>query len=118
MFNAFEYHITFTGFLNSSAYSVMQYTGRKDKNAKEIYEGDIIKYSIKNFMGGEYATDYSKKPIPKYSKGIAEIIWKYNGFYMQNLKIPNVSPAIFNNNEIEVIGNIYENPELINHQTK
>ena len=69
---------------------LMQYVGCKDKNNKEIYEGDIVK--TKEHMGQII-----------YSKGMFFIDVK-GDFY---LPIYNVSEFM------EVIGNIYENPELI-----
>ena len=72
-------------------FELMQYVGCKDKNNKEIYEGDIVK--IKEYIGQII-----------YSKGMFFIDVKGN-FY---LPIYNVSEFI------EVIGNIYENPDLLN----
>lgn len=71
---------------------LMQYTGLLDKNGKEIYEGDICKVFI-----GE--------------TGIGEIIWDNErcGF---TLRIDGIGWII--KNDSEVIGNIYENKELIN----
>lgn len=73
-------------------YKIMQYIGRKDKNGKEIYEGDIVKGTFYGFPMVEY--DY-----------IFQIYWdeKEKGF-MANY---------FEPSECEVIGNIYENPELL-----
>ena len=77
-------------------YAVMQYTGLKDKNGKEIYEGDVL-------MESEH--------------GVFEVVWdsKYCKF---KLDWTRVSPAIqypeWNRGvRMEVIGNIYENPELL-----
>ena len=74
-------------------FELMQYVGCKDKNNKEIYEGDIVK---------------TKKHIGQiiYSKGMFFIDVK-GDFY---LPIYNVSEFM------EVIGNIYENPELITNK--
>lgn len=75
----------------------MQYTGLKDKNGKEIYEGDIMKDKTHGILFCEYEDEMQ-----------AFVWWKdrINGLgypmYMQLGK-----------NDIEVIGNIYENPELI-----
>ena len=77
---------------------LMQYTGLKDKNGKEIYEGDIWEYD------------------QRY-----KVIWKDSGFavdgemwisFAGNL---NVSLGWFSEmaDNGEVIGNIYENPELV-----
>lgn len=68
---------------------IMQYTGLKDKNGKEIYEGDIV--VVRFQMNDEE---------PTYTKHIIDDI--------RNL------PKMFGSSrEPEVIGNIYENPELL-----
>ena len=71
-------------------FELMQYVGCKDKNNKEIYEGDIVK--IKEHIGQII-----------YSKGMFFIDVK-GDFY---LPIYNVSEFM------EVIGNIYENTDLL-----
>lgn len=71
-------------------FELMQYVGCKDRNNKEIYEGDIVK--TKEHIGQII-----------YSKGMFFIDVK-GDFY---LPIYNVSEFM------EVIGNIYENPELL-----
>ena len=71
-------------------FELMQYVGCKDKNNKEIYEGDIVK--TKEHIGQI-----------RYSKGMFFIDVK-GDFY---LPIYNVSKFM------EVIGNIYENPDLL-----
>ena len=71
-------------------FELMQYVGCKDKNNKEIYEGDIVK--TKEHIGQII-----------YSKGMFFIDVKED-FY---LPIYNVSEFM------EVIGNIYENPDLL-----
>lgn len=71
---------------------LMQYIGLHDKNGKEIYEGDILKGTFYGF------------PMPKYDY-VFQIYWdeKEKGF-MANY---------FEPSECEVIGNIYDNPELL-----
>lgn len=66
---------------------VMQYTGLHDKNGKEIYEGDIVD------------TPYDKSYIR----------WERGGFVFAN----DGNDGLFCMDESEVIGNIYENPELL-----
>jgi uncharacterized phage protein (TIGR01671 family) len=78
---------------------IMQYTGLKDKNGKEIYEGDVCKllnqfhlneiYSVK-FIGGSFCLSNELEPyIPFFAYDKDKIDY------------------------MEVIGNIYENPELL-----
>ena len=67
-----------------------QYTGLKDKNGVEIYEGDIVKR-----WGNIYI-----------------VIWDKIGFRMKWTKEDSVNR--FPDELCEVIGNIYENPELLN----
>lgn len=78
---------------------LMQYTGLKDKNGNEIYEGDIVHmYSV---MPGSDIDDIG---IVKFIE-CAFLFEKADG---------SDGWSIFNEaTEIEVVGNIYENPELL-----
>jgi uncharacterized phage protein (TIGR01671 family) len=78
---------------------LMQYTGLKDKNSKEIYEGDIVRAT---------ANGNRKYQIVWIDYGLGH--WWIADIKRDNL-IPNKIPI--NLNAIEVIGNIMENPELL-----
>lgn len=80
---------------NDDHFILMQYTGLKDKNGKEIYEGDVVR--THNDMASEQV--YWNNEYAQFSKG-------------------RVIDGVFSNihediSYCEVIGNIYENPDLL-----
>lgn len=77
---------------------VRQFTGLKDKNGKEIYDGYILKHNKKKFY-----IKYSKNQFVLLLKEVGS---KTNWRSLEWCN--NVSKYI------EIIGNIYENPELLN----
>ena len=79
---------------------LMQYTGLKDKNGKEIYEGDIVLIKL-----DETSTWY--KTVVKFKKGafIASLIDREDYIYIFNRG--------FDSNDFEIIGNIYKNKNLL-----
>ncbi len=85
---------------------IMQYTGLKDKNGKEIYEGDVVKYFSYH--------DYGQSGRMEGPYGPAEVKWidKSAAFYPMS----NWTEYCEQLTHCEVIGNIYENPELLAHQ--
>lgn len=79
--------------LNPEQFTLMQFTGLKDKKEKEIYEGDILKT---NSGIGYMVFDNCGYAIK--STGSEAVDYEFSAFYL----------------ECEVIGNIHENPELLN----
>ncbi|WP_431808780.1 YopX family protein [Lysinibacillus sphaericus] len=88
---------------------VMQYTGLKDKNGKEIYEGDIVEYNDFNSLRtGGHAED---KII------VGKVIFSC-GMWMveENNCGHDLYEGLVNDEELEVIGNIYEHSRLLEVQ--
>ena len=87
--------------------SVGQFTGLKDKNGKEIYEGDILQ--TKNNIVEVF---FGKKVHSVFMFGKRDTI-EINGWLVKNSKNhTDVLDESFIHGKI--IGNIYENPELLN----
>lgn len=93
---AFEEYLPIADHLNQEG--IMQYTGMKDVNNVEIYEGDIVTYKMRNLSQA-----FGDADAPAYIeyKRLIE-------FYNYGFTVPQGFVK-----EIEVIGNIHENPELI-----
>ena len=89
-------------FCDWDEFELMQFTGLKDKNGVEIYEGDIIKHDDPNWgYGGKYDKEND-------SYLYHDITFEDGCFCLRdNLELH------IHNKMSEVIGNIYENPELI-----
>lgn len=76
--------------------TLMQYTGLQDKNGKEIYEGDVVR--VTDDVGNKDNIEMKWS-----SKRGNHMIGYWAGFSVLDRK----------SEEAEVIGNIYENPELL-----
>lgn len=83
----------------------LQCTGLKDKNGREIYDGDILKFKLLEDFAA-FGTN------EKYVEIIAPVIYEYGGFFIEQAE-NSIFLGQLPMSEIEVIGNIYENPELL-----
>lgn len=108
--------------LDSGYYALMQYTGLKDKNGKEIYEGDVVS------LDGNMTADDSLGFLPngwifnEEDKYMVSWDTELAGWILEmdtkpdsehNAKYMNHARGLFVQGNVEVVGNIYENPELL-----
>lgn len=80
---------------------LMQYTGLKDKNGKEIYEGDVVR-------------------LDEYEDGMGEwqVVFDEASFFLEQLGAGDevrceILGTCDSTKDVEIIGNIYDNPDLI-----
>lgn len=115
--------IPFDSVLGFACYEVMQYTRLKDKNGKEIYEGDIIQFEwIDDSCWGEAGT---YKGYIKFSEGVFEVVYidrerittNDDGSWHENSKSDDIKSLFSWSEEIEVVGNVYENKDKFSEVT-
>lgn len=95
-----------------------QYTGLHDKNGKEIYEGDIVEFEDTGEEGYEYKEGFDFNNIAQvvYKDGIytlANFGESDNSYYATDGTDEEILEEVLRNGNCKVIGNIYDNPELL-----
>ena len=88
---------------------LMQYTGLKDKNGKEIYEGDVLEYDGEKVE----CEKCGNKQLYYSSHKLYEIKWNEELCEFDCENDENSMSSCIWQTEMEIIGNIYENPELL-----
>ncbi|SRR5258708_1037919 len=95
-----------SGYSREDGVILIQYTGLKDKNGKEIYEGDIVEVKDYGFAYKYIGVVNWDKDSFSYKVGI------YKDYSTMSAGLRDI-PRTLENHSFEIIGNIYENPELL-----
>jgi len=94
--------------------TICQFTGLKDKNCAEIYEGDIIQSKIHEsaiyvIIWNEKNCCFSGFDKYQYRSMIIDELYRMNSLFNKE----NIKPRWLNDYQFEIIGNIFDNPELL-----
>lgn len=90
--------------------TIGQYTGLKDKNGKEIYEGDILTWSQNGIISSPLVVEFKHGAFGyTYSEGSFIALAGNSNFAFNPFD---------NDKRFQIIGNIYDNPELIKKEEK
>jgi len=112
-------YVTRLFYSNREDYILLQFTGLYDKNGNEIYDGDIVEHEFKGekivkqveWVGGAYikeSTDDQRDD--DYDGNYGQHFYHITGFLLKDIKAGKLSPFWL---QCEIIGNKFENPELI-----
>jgi uncharacterized phage protein (TIGR01671 family) len=95
-------------FLFPENFTVLQYTGLKDKNGKEVYEGDIVRWGMSHDLKNAFPklrfVEFCERQLIYKVVEVGDLPSSLD--YLYEAKQPSTRWC-------EVIGNIFENPELL-----
>ena len=85
---------------------LMQYTGLKDLNGVEIYEGDVVEFcDFDSLRTGGNTSDKTRK---------AEVVFIQGGYFVKEGDYEALLyDALINDSELTIIGNVYQNKDLL-----
>jgi uncharacterized phage protein (TIGR01671 family) len=101
--------------VESDRFVVEQFTGLTDKNGKEIYEGDIVKYSRCHTISLEEQKNVFNVKLIEDGDEIGRICFIFPQFCWSydHKRYDDIEPMSMANHRYEILGNINENPELL-----
>lgn len=87
--------------------TVGEYTGLPDKNGKEIYEGDVVSWTRNEWVDLLDTDGY------KEVTSIGSIVYRHHGFWVAEESFGWEGEKLWDWDRMEVIGNLWDNPELL-----
>jgi len=87
-----------------SEVNLVQYTGLRDKNGKEIYEGDVVKETFPRDKSDPAYDSYGDEGVVEWHEGIGAWSWEHGEEW-----------GMIDSQDVKIIGNIYENPDLLSN---
>lgn len=107
-----ENNIRADHWIEMDACELMQYTGHKDKNGKEIYEGDVVKRIRLSFDFDKPESDDEIR-----TEEISFIEYRNAGFWVAKENFGWEGENLWDWDKLEIIGNIHEHPHLLTSST-
>ena len=106
--------------LNSARYEALQFINLHDKNGKELYKGDVVLADRNSLASDDYKTQLQKAEVKYGIENFEDGCCAYMpaiGFYLDSHNPSSLTKTSCHHldpeTEYEVIGNIYENPNLL-----
>lgn len=100
-------------------FELMQFTGLLDKSGVEIYEGDVVKFEddfteiVDPELGGPTYTEYQLATVAFDCGGFGIVVRNSSDYLNEGFVTFDYVNRYIGDTPIEVIGNIHENPELL-----
>lgn len=95
--------------------TIGQFTGLRDKNGREIYEGDIVRKTETTYRMTDLGVVRYCNEEAKFVLHVADKYGEYNFSFVKDFQSQDGHATVPCHNEYEVLGNVYDDKELINN---